>query len=96
MLTLDALRSRRGDILRIADRHGARNIRIFGSVARSETNDRSDLDVLVEMGRERDLIDLISIQQDLEDMLGCKVDVLTEAAISPYIRESIIHDAISL
>lgn len=96
MLTFDALRARREDILRVTRRNGAQNVRIFGSIARAEATNTSDVDILVDMEPNRDLIDLISVQQDLADMLGCKVDVVTEAAISPYIRNSVLRDARAL
>jgi hypothetical protein len=92
----EALRAKREEILRIAQRHGARNVRIFGSTARGETRGTSDLDLLVEMEPERSLLDLVAIKQDLEDLLGCKVHVVTEAAVSPYIRERVLKEAVHL
>jgi len=90
------LKEKREEILRIAHGHGARNVRLFGSVARGEAKPGSDVDVLVEMEPGRSLLDIIAIKQDLEDLLGRKVDVVTEAAVSPYIRDAVFKGAISL
>ncbi len=92
----DLLQERREDILRIAASHGGREVRIFGSYARGEAGARSDLDILLQLDSGRSLLDLIAIEQDLEDLLGCKVDVLTEASISPYIRDQVLKEAVPL
>jgi len=89
------LKDRRIEILRIAAGHGARNVRVFGSRSRGEADRDSDLDLLIQL-KGRSLIDLIAIKQDLKDLLGYDVDVVTEAAISPYIREQVLKEAISL
>lgn len=75
--SLEELRRCRGEIDRIASCHGAREVRIFGSVARGEAGVRSDLDVLVELDERRGLLELAALQSDLEDLLDCPVDVLT-------------------
>ena len=90
------LQDRRMDILRIATSHGARTVRIFGSMARGEAGPDSDVDILVNLNPGRSLLDIVAIKQDLEDLLGRKVDVVTEAAISPYIREQVLKEAIDL
>ena len=79
------LEARREEILRIACGHGADRVRVFGSRARGEARPDSDLDLLVDLQPGRSLLDLIAIQQDLEDLLGQKVDVVTEAGVSPYL-----------
>jgi len=79
----DLVKSKREEILAIAACHGARNVRVFGSVARGRARPDSDLDLLVQLDAGRSLLDLIAIKQDLEDLLGYKVDVVTEAAVSP-------------
>ena len=96
MKTDAILQDRRMDILQIAARHGARTVRIFGSVARGEAGPGSDVDVLVNLNPGRSLLDIVAIKQDLEDLLGRKVDVVTEAAISPYIREHVLKEAVEL
>lgn len=63
------------------------HLRIFGSHATGADTPSSDLDLLVDIAADRDLLDLIEFKLDLEDLLGCKVDVVTEAALSPYLRE---------
>jgi uncharacterized protein len=74
--TLDTLRARREEILRIAARHGARNVRVFGSVARGKAHAGSDVDFLVDLERGRGLLDLGGLIADLEQMLGYTVDVV--------------------
>lgn len=87
---------RRTDILRIAHEHGASRVRVFGSVARGESGPDSDLDLLIDMGSGRDLFDIVAIKLDIEDLLGREVHVVTEAAISPYMREQVLLEAIPL
>lgn len=71
MVTLNALRTeQRAEVLRVAKRHGVRSLRVFGSVARGEAKERSDLDLLVEWGPGRSLLDHVGLVQDLEDLLG--------------------------
>jgi uncharacterized protein len=96
MNTIEALRSRRNEILRIASEHGAQDVRVFGSVARGESVQGSDLDFLVRLEAGYSLLDLIAIKQDLEDLLSCEVDVVTESALSPYIREQVLQEATML
>ncbi|MEK9144987.1 MAG: nucleotidyltransferase family protein [Elusimicrobiota bacterium] len=91
--TLQRLKIRRKAILRIAEEHGARDLRLFGSVARGESGSDSDVDFLVRMEKGRGLFDLVGFWQDLEEYLGCEVDVLTDGGISPYLREGIYHEA---
>lgn len=86
----------RDQIRAIAGRHGAWNIRIFGSVARGEDGPDSDIDLLVDMENGRSLLDLINIQFDLEDLLGHKVDVCTEAELCQYFREDVLAEAAPL
>ena len=92
----EILKDKREEILQIAARHGARNVQVFGSLARGEARPDSDVDILVKLELGRSLLDLIAIKQDLEDLLGRQVDVVTEAAISPYIREEVLKEAVSL
>jgi predicted nucleotidyltransferase len=86
----------REDINRIAAAHGARNVRVFGSVGRGESGDSSDLNLLVDMSEGRSLFDLVALGADLEEALGVAVDVLTERSVSPYLRDRILAEAVSL
>jgi uncharacterized protein len=87
------LHAKRQEILRIAAKHGARNIRVFGSAARGEDRPGSDLDLLVEMESGRSLLDLVALGQELEDLLQRKVDVLTDTSVHAAIRPHILADA---
>lgn len=90
----DALvRKRAGDIRRIARRHGIVRLRVFGSRAAGAAAGSSDLDLLVDLGPERDLLDLAGFKLDLEEALGCEVDVVTEGALSQYLRARILRTA---
>jgi uncharacterized protein len=93
---LRGLRARRQEILRSASRHGARNVRVFGSTARCTSEADSDLDLLVEMEPGRSLLDLVALWQELEDLLGIPVDVLSEGGVSPHLRERIHAEAVPL
>jgi predicted nucleotidyltransferase len=96
MVEQNHLDTKREEILDIVNRHGGRNARVFGSWARGEANPDSDLDILIDLESGRSLLDIVAIKQDLEDLLGCPVDVVTEAAVSPYIREQVLNEAASL
>ena len=87
------LQSTRQEILRIAAGHGARNVRLFGSVARGKDHGSSDVDFLVDMEPGRSLLDLIGLGQDLEELLHRKIDVLTDASVHPALRDRILADA---
>ena len=90
------LKDKREEILRIAASHGAQSVRVFGSRSRGEARPESDLDLLVRLETGRSLLDIVATKQDVEDLLGCGVDVVTEAAISPYIRDQVLKEAIEL
>ncbi len=97
MLTLNTLRAeRRADILRLAEQHGARNLRVFGSVARGEASEGSDLDLLVDWEPGRSLLDHVGLVQDLEELLGVKVHVGTERSLHWYVRDRILSEATPL
>lgn len=85
----------REDIRRIATAHGADNVRVFGSTGRGEQG-ASDLDLLVDMAEDRSLFDLIALSNDLEESLGVEVDVVTEASVSPYMRDRLLSEAVAL
>lgn len=90
------VKSKRQGILRLAAVHGAKNVRLFGSIARREAGPESDVDILVDMENGRSLLDLIGLWQDLEELLECKVDVLTDGGMSPYLKDRIYAEAIPL
>lgn len=92
----EMLRSRREEILEIARRHGADQVRVFGSVARGEAAADSDIDLLVRTGPQTSSWFPAGLILDLEDLLGRKVDVLTEGALHWYIRDKILSEAIPL
>jgi len=92
----ERLIARREAVLATAARHGARNVRIFGSVARGQSHNDSDLDVLVSMDRGRSLLDLVALGDEWEALLGCRVDVVTDAGLSPYLRERVCAEAVSV
>jgi predicted nucleotidyltransferase len=96
MQALETIKSKRNDILRVAQSHGAQSVRIFGSVVKGNARPDSDLDLLVQLAPGYSLLDIVAIKQDLEDLLGCDVDVVTEAALSPYIREQVLREAKAL
>jgi predicted nucleotidyltransferase len=96
MDTYTALQTRRDDILSIAARHGARNVRVFGSVARGEARPDSDVDILVDMEPGRSLFDLGGLLYDLQTLLGVEVDVVTEKGLRPRIRAQVLQEAVPL
>ncbi len=92
----EILQQKREEILYLAAQHGASNVRIFGSVARGEEREDSDIDFLVDMDSDRTLLDRIGLIQDLEDLLGRKVDVATFKGLREYFRKRIMSQVISL
>lgn len=96
MNTLSTLQIRKAEILALAAKHGASNVRLFGSVVRGEDQPDSDVDFLVDMQENRSLFDLIGLQQDIEKMLGRKVDVLTPDGINRYLKDRILGEAAPL
>ena len=96
-MTLQDLRAtRREEILRLAAKRGAKNVRIFGSLARGESDERSDVDFLVDLEPGRTLFDLSGLLLDLESLLHSSVDVVTERGLRPRIRERVLEEAVPL
>lgn len=93
---LTELRSRRDEILKVARARGAARVRVFGSVARGDTNPTSDVDFLVDLEDGRTLFDLGGLLMDLQDLLGCDVDVTTEAGLRPRVADRVLADAVDL
>jgi len=92
----DLLREKRTEILQVAAEHGAYNVRIFGSVARGAADEASDFDFLVDMEPGRSLLDLGGLLMDLQDLLGCPVDVVTERGLRKRIRDQVLKEAVAL
>ncbi|MBI4885450.1 MAG: nucleotidyltransferase domain-containing protein [Actinobacteria bacterium] len=93
---LTELRHRRTEILAVARARGASRVRVFGSVARGDATELSDIDFLVDLDAERGLLDLGGLLMDLRDLLGHGVDVATEAALRPRVAQRVLADAIDL
>ncbi|MBX3295184.1 MAG: nucleotidyltransferase family protein [Acidobacteria bacterium] len=92
-MRIEQIASRRNEIEMIAKQHGATNIRVFGSVARGDADDESDIDFLVELEPGRSLLDLGGLLIDLQKLLGRPVDVITEKGLNPRIRERVLSEA---
>ena len=90
------LEANRDELLRIAARHGASNVRIFGSLARGDGTAQSDVDMLVDLEKGRSLIDLGALLEDLKKLLGCEVDIVTEKGLRKRIRERVLKEALPL
>jgi predicted nucleotidyltransferase len=96
VVTLSTLTdTNRSELMRLAAAHGARNVRVFGSVARGEAGPRSDLDLLVDLEDGRTLFDLAGFAADVEDLLGVRVDVVTPRSLR-YLRDRILSEAVSI
>ncbi len=96
MVALNDILSRRDEILRIAARHGAHNVRVFGSVVRGDAGEDSDVDFLVRLDDDRSLIDHIALIRELEDLIGCRVDVVTEDTLHRVIRARVLAEGVPL
>jgi predicted nucleotidyltransferase len=89
----DILKSKRLDILALAEQRGARNVRVFGSVARGQARPDSDIDFLVDLEPGRSLLELGGLLMDLQRLLGLEVDVVTEAGLRPRLRQQVVAEA---
>ena len=96
MITKEELFQKSDQIRAIAARHGALNVRVFGSVARGEATPDSDLDLLIEPGANLSSWFPAGLIIDLENLLGCKVEVVTDRALNPLFRDQVLSEAISL
>lgn len=92
----ELLQIKKQEILRIAKEHGVIRIRTFGSVVRGEATGKSDIDFLIQLQEGRSLLDLIGFKQDLEELFGRKVDVVSEGGVSPYLKDRIFREAVPL
>ena len=92
----ERIKENREKILAVCAKYGARNVRIFGSVARGEARPESDIDILVEMDDGHGFFDLLRLEDEAENLLGRHIDVVTVGGISPYIREKVLSQAVAL
>jgi predicted nucleotidyltransferase len=93
MLTLEQLHEKRDALIALAGQHRAENVRVFGSVARGEAHEKSDLDLLVHFREGASLFDLIDLKDDAEKLLGLTVDIVSDGGLSPYLKERILSEA---
>lgn len=93
MSTEEILQLRRRDIFQLTEKYGARNVRLFGSMARGDSHAESDVDFLVDMEPGRSLLDHVALRQGLEELLGRHVDLVTERSLHWYIRDRVLREA---
>ena len=91
-----AIQAKRDVIVALAAKHGAHNVRVFGSITRDEAGPQSDVDILVDLDSDRSLLELGGLLMDLEELLGRKVDVVTEKGLHWYIRDKVLKEAVQL
>jgi predicted nucleotidyltransferase len=96
MSVAELLKVKREEVLRVAARHGARSVRIFGSAARGEAGPSSDVDFLVELEEGRSLLDLVGLWQDLEKLLDRHVDIVEPEGLHWFIRDRVLKEAVPL
>ena len=96
MTPLELLQHKRDDIRRVAAKHGAYNVRVFGSVVRGETKPDSDIDLLIERGPMTSSWFPAGLVLELEEMLGRRVEIVTEKALNPYLRDRVLREAVPL
>ena len=96
MITKETLSQKRSDIARIAAKHGVINIRVFGSVARGQSTQGSDLDLLIDVGPKTSSWFPAGLILDIENLLGCRVEVVTENGLNPELRDRVLSEAIPI
>ncbi len=96
MTKLDLIKQKKESILKIAKEYGIFNIRIFGSVARKEETSKSDIDFLIDLEPGRSAFDMGGFLIDMQDMLHCRVDLVTEKGMNPRIKAYILKDVVNL
>ena len=87
------IENHRAEILALAERHGVRNVRVFGSMARGDADDASDVDLLVSLPPDRTGLALGALLMDVQDLLRCRVDVVTERSLHPALRDRVLKEA---
>jgi uncharacterized protein len=96
MTTRELIETKKSEIHAIAEQHGARRLRVFGSVARGESGPDSDVDFVVLFEEGRSLLDQAALLVDLQDLLGIDVDIVSEGGINPRMRDRILGEAVPL
>ncbi len=96
MTTMELIDDKREEIRRIAAKHGALSIRVFGSIVRGEAGPESDVDFLVEVGPTTSSWFPAGLMVDLEDLLGRRVEVVTDRALDPHLRDHVLHEAVTV
>jgi len=96
MVDLQTLRQRREEILRLAKQYRAADVRVFGSVARRESTEQSDVDVLIKTQPGCSLLDLGGLLEDLQELLNCRVDLVVEDGLKPRLRDRVLREAVPL
>ena len=96
MVSLNDIKQQKDKISELAERHGVRNIRVFGSFANGNADENSDLDLLVTVDEDRSLLDRIGFMHSVEDLLHIKVDVVNENALHHFIRDAVIKEGMPL
>lgn len=96
MITLNQITAQREKIHKIAQQYHAENIRVFGSVARGDSNEKSDIDLLVNFLPGASLFDQVAIMDEIEELFHCKVDVISERSINPIISSKILKEAVTI
>lgn len=94
MPSINDIRNRLEEVNAICTKHGASNLRIFGSTARGDETPQSDVDFLVDFERGRGVLQLMALEMELEQLLGAKVEVLTVGGLSPFLKDRILTEAI--
>lgn len=93
---LERLTEQRDEVRAVAERHGARNLRVFGSVARGDDGPTSDVDLLVDLDDGVSLIGLAGLQNELSDLLGASVDVVPASMLKPRLRDRVLNEAVPI
>lgn len=96
MTVVEFFGSKREEVVRVAARHGAHDLRVFGSVARGNAGPDSDVDLLATLEPGVTLLQHAALVRELEAILGCKVDVVSDRGLRPRVRERVLHDAVPL
>jgi uncharacterized protein len=96
MTSIDLLKQHRAEVLQLATAYGASDVRVFGSVARGDDDETSDIDLLVRMAPGRSVFDIGGLLMDLQELLGRRVDIVTERGLRPRIRAQVVRDAIPI